>query len=491
MRKNFVAVWGVLCTFCAFAQLENSNFVIPDSAGLNFSSGSPEPFTSSMFGYESAASISDSLGNLLFYTNGEIVWNKNHEIMPNGNGLDIGLNSEKGSSITQGVIIIPIPEMNNYYYIFQMQKQYDPDVDGLKYTIVDMSLEGGLGNVTEKNILLFDKPLTEKMQAVKHGNGKDWWLIVHAEPDYEVSEDSAFSFVRYLITSDDILGPYYQKYGPVYTYSIPYNGWGEMVISEQGDKLAYTRYNRLDIYYFDRCTGLLSNWYEVTGFPEISLYGCSFSKTGNKIYVSQISSKGKLYQISSVKDDTLNYTFKEVFEVPINNYNIGQHQLFDDRIYFTIIYKIVGSTITSIFNQSISLITNPDSSFEFIAIDTNAIYLEGSRTIGALPNLPNYSLGAQLGSECDTLSTVIHAEIPAQDVFTIYPNPASTYIEIQHNKQEPLTIIIRDMQGRVCLLLQTFTEAIISIEHFASGVYAITAVNEKTGIVFTEKFVKN
>ncbi len=490
MRRIIATVWSVLCTFCVFAQLENSNFVLPDSTGINFSSGMPEPFISGMFGYESAASISDSLGNLLFYTNGEIVWNKNHESMPNGTGLDIGLNSGIGSSITQGVIIIPMPEIKNYYYIFYIQKQYDPDVEGLKYSIVNMSLDGGLGDVTEKNIVLFDKPLTEKMQAVKHGNGKDWWLLVHAKPDYEVSEDSTFAFVRFLITSDGILGPYFQTYGPVDSYLVPYDGWGEMIISEQGDKLAYTRYNRLDIYDFDRCTGLLSNWNEVSGFPEISLYGCSFSKTGNKIYVSQISSKGTLFQVSINISDTVNYTFNEIFKVPINNYSIGQHQLYDDRIYFTIVYSVISSNITSIFNQSISLITNADSSFESIIIDTNAIYLEDSRVIAALPNLPNYSLGAHEGSECDTLSTAISDNPKPALSFSIYPNPASSVLHIEPVAQGNNTVIISQVNGSICYT-GSFTGTLqIPVAHFAAGVYSISIMNTETGVWYTEKWVK-
>ncbi|MFN3940237.1 MAG: T9SS type A sorting domain-containing protein [Chitinophagales bacterium] len=165
----------------------------------------------------------------------------------------------------------------------------------------------------------------------------------------------------------------------------------------------------------------------------------------------------------------------------------------DNRIYFTTVYGYDTGPLTPVtdYNTYLSVITNPNKSGADCNVEPYSIWLCNGLLTEGVPNMPNYRLGALQGSECDTLSTAMQIEIPAHDVFTIYPNPVSAYIEIQHNKQEPLTIIIRDMQGRVCLLLQSFTEAIIQVENFASGVYAITAINDKTGIVFTEKFVKN
>ena len=74
------------------------------NAGVEFQSGNPVGVTDGqLFTTEGCASISDPLGDLLFYTDGSTVWDKLHNIMPNGLGL-LG-----NSSATQSAIIVPAP----------------------------------------------------------------------------------------------------------------------------------------------------------------------------------------------------------------------------------------------------------------------------------------------------------------------------------------------------------------------------------------------
>ena len=137
----------------------------------------------------------------------------NH-IIENGDELEIGAVGDFGSSITQGVTIIPAPGNTNLFYIFQLQYSESPINHGLKYSLVDMSLNAGLGSVIIKNAVLYDKQVTEKMQAVRHGNGRDWWLIIYAWPDYDLTMDSTLIFKKFLITDLGIQGPYDQSIGP-------------------------------------------------------------------------------------------------------------------------------------------------------------------------------------------------------------------------------------------------------------------------------------
>lgn len=150
MKTIFIIILVAICCR-GFSQGYDNNWVFGDSAGLSFNTGEPVSFESSMLTFEACASISDSTGNLLFYTNGEKVWNKNHELMQNGDSLHLGGLTLFGSNYTQGVIILPYPENENLYYIFYLTDYVVPEDNfGIEYSIVDMELDGGLGAVTEK-----------------------------------------------------------------------------------------------------------------------------------------------------------------------------------------------------------------------------------------------------------------------------------------------------------------------------------------------------
>ena len=121
---------------------------------------------SSLVSLEACASISDENGELLFYSDGQNVWDRSHSLMSNGTGL-LG-----NQDITQGVMILPFPNTSDQYYVFTLD-------DSLHYSIVDMSLNGGLGDVSaSKNIFVLGG-LTEKMTSVKNCSNTGFWVIVH------------------------------------------------------------------------------------------------------------------------------------------------------------------------------------------------------------------------------------------------------------------------------------------------------------------------
>jgi large repetitive protein len=143
------------------AQKEAANWYFGWNAGLDFNSGSPVALTDGQLSQmEGCATISDSGGNLLFYTNGIEIYNAQHEIMQDGTGL---LGSQSSS---QSAIIVPSPGSLTRYYVVAVDAE--GGANGLTYSVVDMSLDGGLGGVIipEKNIQL--EPLVgEKVTATK------------------------------------------------------------------------------------------------------------------------------------------------------------------------------------------------------------------------------------------------------------------------------------------------------------------------------------
>ena len=171
------------------AQNESANWFFGQRAGLNFNNGFPVPnVDGELSTAEGCASISSKLGDLLFYTDGITVWNKNHLIMANGTGL-----TGNGSS-TQSAIIIPKPNSMSLYYIFTVDAR--GGLDGLRYSEVNMTLDNGLGAITTtKNSLLLSSS-TEKITAVESADGESVWVIGHK---WESNQ-----FVSYLVDSDGL-----------------------------------------------------------------------------------------------------------------------------------------------------------------------------------------------------------------------------------------------------------------------------------------------
>src|SRR6185436_12341018 len=113
MKKYRLLFYMLCAVFAAHAQKENNIWCFGNRAGLDFNSGSPVVFTGAAIStMEGCSSVADSSGNLLFYTDGRTVWNKNHVAMPNGTSLN------GGSSSTQSAIIVKMPGNANIYYIF-------------------------------------------------------------------------------------------------------------------------------------------------------------------------------------------------------------------------------------------------------------------------------------------------------------------------------------------------------------------------------------
>lgn len=259
----------VLISFKVHAQKEYTNWRFGNRAGIAFSNGAEPVNFSDMTSLEGCATISDNNGNLLFYTNGVEVWNNNNDIMPNGSGLlgDV--------STSQSSLIIKKPGSSSIYYIFTLDKRgYD---SGLNYSEVNMSLDVGLGDVTtNKNIQIEQGPLTEKMTFTRHGNGTDFWVIVHKLNSSE--------FLAYQVSSSGVsLTPVVSDPGAIYsTY------YGTMKISSSYDRMASTNGKTVEILDFNNATGIFSNPISTYNLTNALNYGIEFSPNGQFLYVSDV-----------------------------------------------------------------------------------------------------------------------------------------------------------------------------------------------------------
>lgn len=144
MRKLFlIAVLLLLAINGVIAQNPNNHWQL-GVTDVNFTTNPPTISTVSNSGQYGNATISDSNGNLLFYTNGMKVWNKNHAVMTNGNF----------SQYINSVMIVPNPANANQYYIFKslaMSTLGSSAWSVYNYSIVEFNAANPLGIVLTIN----------------------------------------------------------------------------------------------------------------------------------------------------------------------------------------------------------------------------------------------------------------------------------------------------------------------------------------------------
>jgi hypothetical protein len=283
---------------------EGNNWCFGWSAGLDFNSGAPVAAICSLSTEEGCSSISDTLGNLLFYTDGINVWDKNHTTMPNGTQLTGHFSS------TQSAIIIKKPGSLSNYYIFTLDgigSGYSLSWDGLYFSEVDMTLNGGLGDVisTNKNTYVVSHT-AEKIAVIKHQNGIDFWVVVRLE-DFNTQNSNTYH--SYLLSSGGLnTTPIISNVGPYYYHTLGY-----LKASPDGRKIAAanSRFtgvsssnvtSDVNLFDFDNSSGILSNPmtfdFPFNGNNGNVPYGVEFSPNSNLLYVSSSETPVKLSQFN-------------------------------------------------------------------------------------------------------------------------------------------------------------------------------------------------
>lgn len=256
------------------AQKESSNWYFGNRAGVAFTQDTAIALSDSQINtQEGCASISDCDGNLLFYTDGITIWNREHEIMENGEGL-LGHPSSAQSSI-----IIKQPGSDQRYYVFAVA--HEAGANGLTYSIVDMSLDDELGAVTNQKNILLHTPVCEKIAGTFHANGEDIWVYAVDYP--------ANNFHAYLLTAAGLnTTPVVSQVGP--NSSTGLDAIGYLKVSPSGSKMASIQFgsNRINVFNINQSNGQLSEWISITPDAPSGPYGAEFSWNEELLYVSYI-----------------------------------------------------------------------------------------------------------------------------------------------------------------------------------------------------------
>jgi hypothetical protein len=287
MKKLPIFIFLTMLTLTSHGQNETKQWYFGAKSGLDFNTSPPTVLiNSAMNSFTGCASVADSTGSLLFYTKGDTIWNRLHQVMANGTGI-LG-----NPNFTQSSLILKQPGSNSMYYVFTRSGQNASA--NLNYSIVDITAAAGMGSVTVKNSTVFSGAYSENLTATKHCNGKDYWVII---------ANSGF-----------LLFSYYQSYiayhlaaiglnnsAVVSSFTVPSANLagdkGAVKISPNGKKIGLANYSTnsrsFKLADFDNSTGQVSNPF-VLGGPWG--YGCEFSPDGSKFYGSELGAIDIFYQ---------------------------------------------------------------------------------------------------------------------------------------------------------------------------------------------------
>lgn len=480
MKIKILLLLFLCCTSLNAQIRRDAVWCFGDSVQIDFNQTPPAISNCAIRTRGTACSITDSLGHILFYcqtgytpfdglTNKlAVVFNQQNQLMENGDSL-------VGDGWYHEMQIIPNPANTNQYYIFHTGMTVNPE---LYYSVIDMTYNNGLGKVTQKNVLINNlngEFITENITAIKHGNGRDYWLLYKSYFNYNDS------IHRYLISEDGISSEMIQRIGQV-----PNSGIIRFYFNSTGTKMVLVSASGLLEYYdFDRCTGLLSNMTVInpeTQIPSDFFWSAAFSPNDSVLYVTVDDTLNCLYQFN-LYAPSIASTRQLIHSFNFPYYGAGDlRTAINGKIYWGIAYDdgngfnfpYADTTYNSI-NMNLSVINQPNQLGTACNFQPYSFYLGGYRTYYGLGINPNYDLGPVAGSTCDSLSNSI-ADLNQRSTIDIYPNPAHNLVELKWEEQPAIEVEIYSSLGKVITptKLNWSTEGCtFSVESFSTGVYFV------------------
>ena len=270
--------------------------------------------------------------------------------------------------------------------------------------------------------------------------------------------------------------------------SLQSSGFGGFAWSVTGSRFVY--YNPqglLELFDFDRCTGIISNPItihpESTQPPYESYWGASFSLSDSILYATKLplspSDTSRLYQYD-LYSPNIAASIDTLWETPFQQ-SMGKLKLAaDGKIYIATSYLQSYPYLDSIqnyVNQNLSVINQPNKLGLACDLQPFSISLGGKRTYGGLPNNADYFLGPAQGSICDTL-TSINEQAEQTIISKLFPNPNNGLFSVNYfliNGRSGL-IEIYNMQGKTVYekSLQAYSYVHqVHLKGSPAGIYAL------------------
>jgi gliding motility-associated-like protein len=310
MKNIFVLTILLSSCYLSFSQGESNNWIFgSDKAGVTFATGQPDDlnYPTPLINSPSTV-VSDSAGNLLFYSDGFQVYNRDFQVMDNGTGI-------LGGRSFSSCVAFAKPGSSRFYFLFTVGEPPDatpPFNVGGRYSIIDMQANGGLGKVTVKNIMLDQgEDAMIKLTATFHKNNRDIWLITECQDYYH------FFYKAYLVTNSGIFYKNAFQQGKYLNGYQGKNGSTQLRVSPDGKKMIHVG-DQLGVegflYNFDNETGLIGY---ICGIKQIGFtaWGAEFSPSSKYVYLSGPGSTGPGAQWNWIAQYDAIYTDS----IPFNN----------------------------------------------------------------------------------------------------------------------------------------------------------------------------
>jgi len=475
--KKLLPLITLLCLLIlqtAFTQIERTyHWYFGDKAGIDFSSEQPVAVTDGeMSVLEGCSSISDKNGNLLMYTDGKSVWNRNHQIMPNGTGLGMPTSTPAQSSV-----IVPMPSNDRYYYIFHLTthdwKKDGKETHGLKYSVVDMDLDGGMGDLIEKNNLLLE-PVSEALDAVMHKNCEDVWIVVHKKGTND--------FYAYLITKNGLLPPVITTIGNFpHIPSFPWISAYLIKFSHDGNKMACSAFwdhmnthilDTLHLFDFNRSSGMLSNPILISD-TAIGAFGFSPDNTKLYVHVSETDCFTYQYDILSNNQNDILASKTLIYYDEYWNHNDFQNAK--------------GEIIVAVkaYQPFVSIIYEPNKQGVACNLVDSALYLNGRYGLGALPEFVKsyFDYGANsCFTKKDTNNTAEHIFVP--NIFSPNDDGINDILYVYGKNFKTIRFLIYNRWGQ--LVFET-----LDISHGWDGTFKSRKLNPAVFVYYLEAVLEN
>ncbi len=440
----------------------------------------------------SGTTMSDSAGNLIFYTSGCYVVNAAHEIMQNGDSINPGIIQHyycpSGNSPNLGgAIAIPWPDSPNLYLLFvndyaSVLFPGESFTSGssmhLYYNVIDMTKDAGLGAVTIKNhVAILDTMTTNSIEACRHVNGRDWWVLI------PVSRSNCYYLI--LVTPTGVQSPKLVCNGISWDKN---DEVGQAFFTPDATKyIRFNDWNGIHIYDFDSKTGFLSNE-KVVNIDDLSFnsVGATVSPNSRYLYVNMITHLFQYdLQASDIADSRVLLTVNDDVPDPFVPSGFILSALAPDgKIYIS-----SGSS-----HLSLHVIHRPDCPGLYSLPERRGLHLS-SLNYYSIPNIPFFKNEPSM-TPCDSMVVQAYTPVDGSKAIVVYPNPGAEviYVLVNHLLPSNADWNLYNSTGQLVrqIELKPGVEKYSTIiEDLSPGVYFYSVISDHSIIQYGKLIVKD